>query len=164
MVYDKVILGDGCIFSRTCDILEEKRNASLPKILSGAIDQENVQIDASLHVSIIVNSALASELFLKAMIPPEKIPKNRNGHDLEYLFNLLDDDNRATIRSVVIHELQHIYPGYTNEQFSEALHNQRNAFINWRYFYEGNANPVGDFLLCFMRTIFAVAKTNSVPE
>ena len=162
MVFDKVILSAGCIFARTCDVLKEKRDASMVNLIAGAANEENVQVDASLHVSIIVNSAFASELFLKSMIPPTNIPKKYKGHDLEHLFNLLDDDNKAAIRDTVVHHLQRVNSKYTNAQFSEDLHNHRDAFSKWRYFYEGNAKPAGDFLLCFMSTTLAVAKVNPI--
>lgn len=154
MIYDKQALNAGCIFARTCDILKVQRDSAISTLLSGASKGlHTARMDASLHISILVNSAFACELFLKAQLPPEAIPKNRQGHDLEFLFHLLNPEHQKLVSQDVIQQLQKYSPNYNEIQFQTDLHNHCDVFTKWRYFYEGNTKPAGDFILCLMRAL-----------
>ena len=154
MIYDKLALSAGCIFARTCDILKVKRDSAISILLSGVSEEQRTAVmDSSLHISILVNSAFACELFLKAQLPPEVIPKNRQGHDLEFLFSLLNSKHQQLVIQDVIQQLQKHLPDYNELQFQTDLHNHCDVFTKWRYFYEGDTKPAGDFILCLMRAL-----------
>ncbi len=85
-----------------------------------------------------VNSAFACEVYLKALLVyyDNPLPKQ---HELEKLFELLPDKTKEWIMLTVIK-----FHGAWKDAFGyNLLDNISNAFLNWRYIYEGKETRNG---------------------
>ncbi len=141
---DKTILGSSVPFMYSCDILLEKMKSSTnPK-------------DLSLVVSIAVNAAFACELLFKSILE-NKV----KGHNLDNLFKMLEPTIQTEIRILVEKDMIKKNINYSDSDFSSNLYKNRNTFLQWRYFYEGNTEKLNfQFLLSLMNSLFNVAKKN----
>lgn len=63
--------------------------------------------------------------------------KNRQGHDLDYLFSKLSTNSQTIIRESVKQELAQRKEVIDDAQFLNALKVNKDTFMDWRYFYEG---------------------------
>lgn len=80
----------------------------------------------------VVNGALASELALKSILYQEKIPYEKN-HDLYELFNLLP----AEYQKEITYRILQLNPKYNMDNFEKDFSFFAQAFIDFRYSYEG---------------------------
>ena len=78
---------------------------------------------------LIVNYALASELYLKALLMANETP-DRRSHDLAALFDKIPSDSRRSVENIFDSE------GGDNEPLTDYLKEIRTAFIQWRYVHE----------------------------
>lgn len=79
-----------------------------------------------------VNSAFASEVFLKALLNYHDIPLKRQ-HKIKELYELLPDKLKAVVKQTTIAN----YGGMWEDAFEhELLDLISNAFVDWRYSYE----------------------------
>lgn len=92
----------------------------------------------------VVNAAFACEMFLKSLIIRYKlnIPKDRNGHNLFYLYNLLPDDVKFKITNSC---------NMPNLESFFKIHVQ--DFVDMRYFIENkgfsNMSPISMYTIAF---------------
>ena len=153
MIHDELAMNNGAMFQHAYNILSEKIKAGLVKKAIDNSDTNNkADLDLSLFVPAIVNCSFACELYLKAMLP-----KSTRGHKLNDLFILLDANIQERIRNKTIEKMLPLVKSYCATDFQNALINNSNIFSEWRYFHEGNTNPVNfQFIVCFMKATFDV--------
>lgn len=80
----------------------------------------------------VVNGALASELALKSILYHKKIPYEKN-HDLRELFKLLP----AEYQKEIVYRILQLNPKYNMDNFEKDFSFFAQAFIDFRYSYEG---------------------------
>lgn len=91
-------------------------------------------IDYMVMWPVIVNLAFSCELFLKSMLSEKKLNKakrNKNGHDLKYLFRIQDVSTKRYIKTKIFSKY-----GVDEIWFNTKLSETSNAFNRWRYYYE----------------------------
>lgn len=114
------------------------------------------QKDLSLVVSIAFNAAFACELLFKLILE-----RKVKGHNLDNLFKMLEPTTQTEIKMLVEKEMIRKNINYSDSDFSSILFKNRNTFLQWRYFYEGNTPKLNfQFLLSLMNSLFNVAKRN----
>ncbi len=119
-------------------------------VLRKMISEENGVV--RYHVPYIVNGAFSAELALKSILTENEIAYQKE-HNLLKLFFLLPKEYRDEIISRFIL----LYPAYNQDNFSVDLVLLSDAFIDWRYSFEGNVAPMdAKFADSF---ITAIAKT-----
>ena len=81
--------------------------------------------------TFVVNVSFACELYIKAIMMKnsQNIDEFERGHELEKLFNLLDDNCKEKVKDRFEKE-------YGNGIFNQFLSDNNNAFIDWRYALE----------------------------
>lgn len=109
-----------------------RRNAKLPRFRDGVY-------------SVVVNAALACELYLKGiMIYYSEDKTFCTGHDLKELF--------VSLPANVQIEIKKIFQNIEGLDFEESISMNRMAFQEWRYAFEKDVdiivNPMA--LICFM--------------
>lgn len=100
-----------------------------------------------LYVPMLVNGAFAVELILKAILTKQKI-EYKNEHNLKVLFDKLPLD----IQKELWDFLEKKKPEYADSKKRETeLIIMSDAFVKWRYCFEGNGAPAFDtsFLSAF---------------
>lgn len=100
-----------------------------------------------LYVPMLVNGAFAVELTLKAILTKQKI-EYKNEHNLKVLFDKLPLD----IQKELWDFLEKKKPEYADSQKRETeLIIMSDAFVKWRYCFEGEGAPAFDtsFLSAF---------------
>jgi hypothetical protein len=80
----------------------------------------------------IVNFAFACELYIKSRLM--HIDKDTHGHELEKLFNELDDDFKISLSLEYRKALE-----VDQASFESDIKTFSNAFTSWRYVYEGKS-------------------------
>ena len=104
------------------------------------------------YVPYIVNGAFSAELALKSILTENEIVYQKE-HNLLKLFFLLP----KVYRDEIISRFILLYPTYNQENLSVDLVLLSDAFIDWRYSFEGNVAPMDTkFADSF---ITAIAKT-----
>lgn len=81
--------------------------------------------NASFYIGCIILNAIACEVGLKALLTYENKPSH--GHNLYDLFCELSPQTKKNIIQ---------YTSYEVEHFNKTLLENKNNFIQWRYFYE----------------------------
>ena len=99
----------------------------------------------------IVLKAFSSELFLKSIVYANDIPKI---HKLDDLFELIGNRNKKDIQDSIIKKMQHFSKQYNENNFSTDLSEVANAFIDWRYFFEGTRSININFLDSLFYTLW----------
>lgn len=133
-----------------------------------ALEQINQLCDQPLlyFVPMLVNGAFSIEITLKAMLAENQI-EYRKEHSLVVLFQKLPDSFQEEL-------FMHLFekaPEYRNmDKCVEELILISNAFVDWRYVYEGNQAPAFDtrFLSAFANaaiwTMFSHYNVDVVPR
>ena len=104
------------------------------------ISHEQVEF---LLVPAVTNRAFATELYIKAI--SQKDRKELRGHDLKKLYDMLDDNRKNEI-------IQEI--GMNDKIFKEALEENANLFVDWRYLFEKeNIQVTWQFLKKLSRSV-----------
>lgn len=151
MVYDDIALNNAVIFMHTVDVLKKKANGVDIKPENGIISVS--PLDLALNVSIIVNSALASEIIMKSMLPTQY-----RTHNHKYLFKKLDYNLQKRIRKTTIEKMQNTNRLYDTKDFNRDLEQNKLIFNQWRYLYEGNSHEANfPFIENFMNALFEIA-------
>ena len=114
-----------------------------------ALDQINRTCEDPLlyYVPMLVNGAFSIELTLKAILAENQIDYKKE-HNLLLLFQLLPDSFQTELISHLIEKA----PEYDDpEKCAEELILISNAFVDWRYPFEGKQAPAFDarFLSAF---------------
>ncbi len=82
----------------------------------------------------IVNLAFSIELALKTFLKSEDVPKGKDGHNLFLLFNKLDGWLQPLLIDAV--RKNQAFIDMSDDLFGEYLDRNKDAFQNWRYYYE----------------------------
>lgn len=121
-----------------------------------ALEQLHPDDKLLLFVPKLVNGAFSVELIIKAILVEQSIPYN-NEHNLKILFEKLPLD----IQNKIWGYLEEKAPEYSDEtKRTNELLLMSDAFVQWRYCYEGKNVPAFDtrFLWAFanaaIRTMF----------
>lgn len=86
-----------------------------------------------------VNAAFACEVYLKALLKYNDIPVKKE-HRLKELYELLPEKTREWIKLMVMNN----HGGRWKDAFGyDLLDNISDAFLNWRYIYEGKETRNG---------------------
>ena len=86
-----------------------------------------------------VNSAFACEAYLKALLLYYDVPLKKQ-HELKELYDMLPDKAKEWIKLTVMNN----HGGRWKDAFGyDLLDNISNAFLNWRYTYEGKETRNG---------------------
>ncbi len=111
-------------------------------------------------IPTIVNLSFAAELYLKSMLNGER------GHDLNHLFNGLSKEEKETIIDMTIINYQNMSgQQIDSETFGELLKKAKDAFYNWRYFYEMSIIDIDlFFLISFLKSLQALSSIYSFKE
>lgn len=138
MHIDEMPLNTGVIFERTYDILIEKMKSGVNRLAAG---DSKASVDAALLVSVAVNGAFASELYMKSLLP-----EGTKGHDLKSLYDMFDDELKAQIKSRTVANMKANpeVKEYDDLKFDTDLSNMGKSFVEWRYLYQylpSNAAP-----------------------
>lgn len=122
--------------------------------------------DPLLFVPVIVNGAFSIEITLKAILAKNQIEYGKE-HNLLVLFRLLPEPFQFEL-------LDHFFekaPEYKdNDRFANELILISNAFVDWRYMFEGNPAPALEtrFLAAFANaaiwTMFSHYNVDLVPS
>ena len=133
-----------------------------------ALDQlsrDNSDILLLLFAPLIVNGAFSVELTLKAILAKNQIEYGKE-HNLLILFQMLPKAFRQELLLNLIEKT----PEYADsEKFSDELLLLSNAFVDWRYAFEGNPVPAIEsrFLAAFANaaiiTMFSHYNTDLQP-
>lgn len=120
-----------------------------------ALDQlEPPQDELLLYIPKLVNGAFSAELIIKAILVEQDIPYN-NEHNLKILFEKLP----VEIQKRVWRFLAQKASEYADvEKRENELLLMSDAFVQWRYCYEGNLAPAFDirFLSAFTNALIIV--------
>ena len=113
------------------------------------LEQINQLCDQPLlyYVPMLVNGAFSIEITLKAILTEKQIAYGKE-HNLAVLFQQLPD---SFIEEILEHLIEKA-PEYADmDNFTEELILASNAFVDWRYAFEGKAVPAFDtrFLSAF---------------
>lgn len=148
---NEIALSNAIIFRYACNTLVEKMNQGFSE--PSHVQQDEVKLEQSLVVPVIVNASFACELFLKSLLP-----SNTHKHNLDELFSQLNQDLQNEIMSWTSLVIKRSIPTYNVEQFLRDLKNNSNDFAEWRYFHEGRSLTANlHFLLTFMNTLHGIA-------
>ena len=145
-------------FKYACDILIKKMNLGIANkagLLSGF-----AALDGSLFIPIMVNGALACELYMKSLIYMDHaIEEKIKEHRLEYLFSQLQSSVQLSIKSKTVENIvKKGEKNYTDEEFDSDLRKHTNVFIDWRYFYEHKeCSSSMLFITCFLDALHKLA-------
>ncbi len=148
MPIDELPLNDGVIFERTYDILIEKMETAINRMAEG---DKNASLDAALLVSIAVNGAFASELYMKSMLP-----EGTQGHNLEKLYNMFDEEIKEKIKSKTVANMKSFkeIEEYDDSRFEADICSMGKSFVEWRYFYHYNPqNAAPQFYKALMEAV-----------
>ena len=152
MQIEELPLNAGVVFERTYDILIEKMQSAINRLVQG---DKNASVDAALLVSIAVNGAFASELYMKSMLPD-----GTRGHELSKLYDQLPPDVQDDIKTRTVTNMRTLagVKEYEESQFDIDLVNMGNSFVDWRYFYQNNPkNASPQFYKALMMAVRTVA-------
>lgn len=98
-------------------------------------------------ISTFLLFSLSSEISLKVILKCEG-KNSARAHDLQALFSLIDTGYQEEIKSNV-----------NSADFDSLLTDHKDNFVSWRYFYEGNANPIKvPFLKDFATSAYQLAR------
>lgn len=114
-----------------------------------ALEQINQSGDQPLlyYVPMLVNGAFSIEITLKAILTENQIAYGKE-HNLAVLFQQLPDSFKEELHAHLVEKA----PEYADlDKFTEELILGSNAFVDWRYAFEGKAAPAFDsrFLSAF---------------
>jgi hypothetical protein len=76
--------------------------------------------------------AFSNELYLKALLVKSANTLERNEHNHTKLFQKLPAETQAA----VLHEIEKLNPGNSNDQKMEFMEKNAVAFVEYRYFYD----------------------------
>jgi len=133
-----------------------------------ALDQINRVCENPLmyYIPMVVNGAFSIEITLKAILAKNQIDYGKE-HNLLVLFELLPD----SFQTELVGYLMQKAPEYKDaNKFNEELILISNAFVDWRYFFEGKPAPALDsrFLAAFANaaiwTMFSHYNVDYVPS
>lgn len=159
MVKNELALNAGVIFERAFDVLYSQMNNAIPKLIGVSNKSaKEASLDAALFVAIVVNGALACELYLKSLLSDET-----RTHKLDKIYGLLEISEQEEIKKRTIANMRECTNegNWGDEQFYINLSSVSNAFVKWRYFYEGGAKTASlEFIKAFMSAIREVSYTN----
>ena len=121
------------------------------KLCNSQINHDNVYY----FMPAIVNLAFSVELFLKA-----NIDNKVKVHCLDDLLKLLPDGEQKAIIQITIKQFE-VYTNeiITEEQFWKYLAEARNAFVDWRYFYENSQSINPTFLFSLATALNSISFT-----
>lgn len=105
--------------------------------------QPQIEMHLEYIIPIIVNASFACELYMKSILVKSGLPVKKLrkcGHKLDELFYILPDGQRNDIQKRMYNR------GYGNE-FELHLGEISNAFIEWRYWFEGTEKCVENIFL-----------------
>lgn len=106
-------------------------------------------------IPAITTAAFSCELALKSILESER-EKSPRGHDLNKLFNQLNQQTRIDImkRTVQAYDFKANILGVSartsEKDFFDLLASHKDTFITIRYFYEGTSDFDLDFIEAFM--------------
>lgn len=133
-----------------------------------ALDQINRVCENPLmyYVPMVVNGAFSIEITLKAILAKNQIKYGKE-HNLLVLYQLLPNSFQAELLGHLVEKA----PEYKDvNKFCEELILISNAFVDWRYFFEGKPAPALDsrFLAAFANaaiwTMFSHYNVDFVPS
>ena len=107
-------------------------------------------ISISALMSSIVLYALSIEIGLKALIRLEGKTPNKN-HNIKQLYENLSEDLKDKIKDELPEEGFKVY-------IDSYLEENKNDFIDWRYYYEKPTAASSDFLAAFSNAIIMVGE------
>ena len=107
-------------------------------------------ISISALMSSIVLYALSIEIGLKALIRLEGNAPNQN-HNLKQLYDKISEDLKDKIKGELPEEGFKVY-------IDSYLEENKNDFIDWRYYYEKPTSASSDFLAAFSNAIIMVGE------
>ena len=94
----------------------------------------------------VVNVSFSCELFIKAiMIKRSPTHSFSHGHDLEQLFNALDNEDKAAVYLK--------YNTKCNKPLDELLNESGKAFENWRYAFERSVSICVTGIMAFAEAL-----------
>lgn len=102
------------------------------------LEPHHIELRTASHLTAnMVNSGLACEIFLKALLISNgvRLEKLKNIHELKYLwkhYKKLDEESANTIE----HYINNAFFKSKNELFDKMLDESSRAFVDWRYIYE----------------------------
>lgn len=96
---------------------------------------DNETDDGHWFVPSVVNMAFACELYLKVLLMKKQAPLT--GHNLMELYTNLPDEMKNKIRD---------YPDFRGNEFIQRLDENKNLFVEWRYYFEENAHASVDVI------------------
>ncbi len=99
-------------------------------------------------ITAVVNLALSIELFIKSYIG------DVYKHDLKELFEQLDNSIQQAIIEAMIMLYNQRNMKFNEDSFWEYLERNKNAFINWRYYYQNGKNVDITFLNDFATILY----------
>lgn len=116
---------------------------------------EPVKVDSSTvlaSIPSVINIAFSAELYLKSLISDtaEKVPKI---HKLDELFDQLTSDQKAMVKAKYSE-----IAGDSNLQLEEHLQQIANAFVDWRYSFEGSRDVRIDHMFDVARALHDVIR------
>lgn len=140
-----VMLGAAKIYNDSGVLLED----IICKILAPLVREKGAELGGSIIGSVILY-ALSCEIGLKSLYIKNglQIPKK---HDLKSLFEGLPEEVQNEIKTG-------LQDDNLNKEFDTLLVTNKDAFINWRYYYEGNQTVNIYFLRKLASSIFLVGK------
>ncbi|HEY0077930.1 MAG TPA: hypothetical protein VGB73_04730 [Pyrinomonadaceae bacterium] len=140
---------------------EAYKFARLYQKAAAAISTEIINSNSpSLIGPIIVNSALATEMYLKCLLSLENSGACPTGHELKNLYRALTLDSKAQIEKYYSARLAYlkssnVYPtgivkvngveqtisiwDHAKTELQDVLEEANEAFVNWRYGYENDS-------------------------
>jgi hypothetical protein len=154
---------------------EKFRLSAITLIQTGlqAANQGNLMHFAQTSVPTVVLEAFAFELYLKCLLNLQNPERTVEGHNLEWLFNQLAKPTREAIRREYDQpsksakrnrEARAAQPGHAPD-FDQDLHLSKDAFVLFRYLYEGgdgqaleNANYIASEIMEAVRAVILQRK------
>lgn len=122
-------------------------------------EKENSLIDNSVilhNVPSIVNSVLACEIFLKALLVKQNYEDFKNKHDLWNLWKKIKVYYKNKCNDIEKACINFYYPtgrNVDNEIFVRKMKSIRNSFVQWRYVYEYDELSLDRNFIIFLRDV-----------
>ena len=91
--------------------------------------------DLAMLIPSVILKALACEVGLKTLLKIEGKDAEK-AHNLKTLFEKVENSHQAEISEVLLAKMKKVDESYNEQKLTEDLDEVKNAFIEWRYFYE----------------------------
>ena len=122
------------------------------KAYNEALNKAETDSEAAFYglLPSIVNLSLSIELFIKSFLEAKR---EYRIHDLKKLYDAWEGPEKAVIQQAIVQEFAKYRPDFDDNKFVIFLENNKEAFEDWRYYYERGKSADPTFLYCMAKVL-----------